>query len=89
MAASEELGIHQVLKAMAGPTGFEPDSPTDPFDRGRFVLDLNRAALVELAGPKHLAVVPGATHLFEEPGTLEQVARLASDLFQRYLVDRG
>ena len=53
------------------------------------VLDMNNTALVELAGPKHLAIVPGATHLFEEPGALDQVASLASDWFQRYLVDRG
>jgi putative phosphoribosyl transferase len=50
------------------------------------VLDLNRSALAELAGPKELAIVPGATHLFEERGALEQVARLASDWFRRYLV---
>jgi putative phosphoribosyl transferase len=52
-----------------------------------FVLDLNRQALAELAGPKELAIVPGATHLFEEPGALEQVAQLASQWFQRYLIE--
>jgi dienelactone hydrolase len=51
------------------------------------VLDLNRRALTELAGTKELAVVPGATHLFEEPGALEQVAMLASGWFRRYLQD--
>jgi len=45
------------------------------------VLDLNRAALAELRCEKHLAVVPGATHLFEEPGTLEQAAKAASNWF--------
>jgi hypothetical protein len=50
---------------------------------------MNRAALVGLAGPKHLAIIPGATHLFEEVGTLEQVALLASDWFRRYLLDRS
>jgi len=50
------------------------------------VLALNREALVRLAAPeKNLAVVPGATHLFEEPGTLEQVAWLATDWFRRHL----
>ena len=34
---------------------------------------------------KELKIVPGATHLFEEPGKLEEVARLAADWFQRYL----
>lgn len=33
----------------------------------------------------HLEIVPGATHLFEEPGTLEQTARLAADWFARFL----
>ena len=35
---------------------------------------------------RKMEIVPGATHLFEEPGTLEQVARLARDWFVRYLV---
>lgn len=50
------------------------------------VLGLNRRALAELAGLKELAVVPGATHLFEEPGALEQVAVLASGWFRRHLL---
>lgn len=45
------------------------------------VLDLNRAALAELRCDKELVVVPGATHLFEEPGALEAVVDLASDWF--------
>jgi dienelactone hydrolase len=46
------------------------------------VIELNRTALDRLGSPhKQLAIVPGATHLFEEPGTLEEVARLASDWF--------
>lgn len=49
------------------------------------VLQLNQQALARLAGVKELAVVPGATHLFEEPGTLEQVAQLARDWFRRHL----
>jgi len=49
------------------------------------VVGLNQAALERLGGPKRLAIVPGATHLFEEPGTLEQVSRLASDWFSHYL----
>jgi putative phosphoribosyl transferase len=51
------------------------------------VLELNRAALELLPGEKLLVVVPGATHLFEEPGALEQVARLAVDWFSRHLAD--
>lgn len=49
------------------------------------VLDMNRQAYALLTGGKDLVVVPGATHLFEEPGTLEEVARLATQWFQRYL----
>ena len=51
------------------------------------VLALNKAALALLRGPRELAVVPGASHLFEEPGTLEAVARLSSDWFARHLGD--
>jgi putative phosphoribosyl transferase len=43
------------------------------------VLELNREAMLQISGPVQLAVVPGATHLFEEPGALEQVAQLAVD----------
>ncbi len=49
------------------------------------VLELNRAARAELRGPSELAVVPGATHLFEEPGTLDAAAALARDWFRQYL----
>lgn len=49
------------------------------------VLRLNEQALAQLPGEKALEVVPGASHLFEEPGTLEQVADLAADWFRRYL----
>jgi len=53
--------------------------------RDHGVLDYNRAALAQLGGPKELVVVPGATHLFEEPGALERVAELAAQWFERYL----
>jgi putative phosphoribosyl transferase len=49
------------------------------------VIDLNRQAYDKLTAEKHLAIVPGATHLFEEPGTLQEAARLAADWFKRYL----
>jgi pimeloyl-ACP methyl ester carboxylesterase len=51
------------------------------------VLDLNSQAIAKLGGSKALSVVAGATHLFEEPGALEQVARLARDWFVDELVD--
>ena len=49
------------------------------------VLELNRAAQARLRCVTDLAVVPGATHLFEEPGALEEVSRLAAAWFTRYL----
>jgi putative phosphoribosyl transferase len=49
------------------------------------VLDLNREALAQLACEARLEIVPGATHLFEEPGTLEQAAALAATWFRRLL----
>lgn len=53
--------------------------------RDHVVLELNRRAQAEIRGKCELAVVPGATHLFEEPGTLEQVATLARDWFIDHL----
>ena len=54
------------------------------------VIVLNREALAQLAAPtKELVIVPGATHLFEEPGTLEEVARLAAGWFTRHLTPAG
>lgn len=47
---------------------------------------LNREASRQLPGEQQLQVIPGATHLFEEPGAMEEVARLAGDWFVRYLV---
>jgi len=49
------------------------------------VIRLNRAAYDRLRCEKQLIIVPGATHLFEEPGTLEEVARLARDWFAQHL----
>lgn len=49
------------------------------------VLELNEEAASELAAPHELAVVPGAGHLFEEPGALDEVARLAGDWLERHL----
>jgi dienelactone hydrolase len=49
------------------------------------VIGMNREALAQMRAEKRLEVVPGATHLFEEPGKLEEVARLAAEWFVRYL----
>ena len=56
-------------------------------ERDNAVLDLNKEALERLRVEKELAIVPGATHLFEEPGALEEVARLARDWFHRHFTD--
>lgn len=48
------------------------------------VIDLNQRAYKELNTEKELSIIPGATHLFEEPGALEQVAGLAAEWFIRY-----
>jgi dienelactone hydrolase len=53
--------------------------------RDEAVLELNRQALTRLCGEKQLVVVPRATHLFEEPGALNQVAQLATEWFVRHL----
>ena len=53
------------------------------------VISLNRQAYAHLNVPKRLEIIPGASHLFEEPGTLEQVAKLAGDWFSEHLGDRN
>ncbi|MCL5411196.1 MAG: dienelactone hydrolase family protein [Patescibacteria group bacterium] len=49
------------------------------------VLGLNQEAYEKIKSVKKLEIVPGATHLFEEPGTLEEVARLAAQWFKQHL----
>ncbi|MEX2671060.1 MAG: alpha/beta family hydrolase [Phycisphaeraceae bacterium] len=53
----------------------------------RAVLQLNRQAAEKLSGPHELSIIPKAGHLFEEPGALEQVARLACQWFAEHLGD--
>ena len=53
------------------------------------VIELNEKAYAQLRCEKELKIVPGATHLFEEPGTLEEVASLAAEWFQRHLQSRS
>ena len=53
------------------------------------VIELNQAALAQLRCEKQLAIIPGATHLFEEPGALDEVAKLARDWFGRHLTAPG
>jgi len=67
------------LPAVAAPTLLIVGGADEP------VLGLNGQAFARLTCEKELAVVPGATHLFEEPGALEEVARLAREWFLRHL----
>lgn len=53
------------------------------------VIALNREAFAQLRCEKDLVIIPGATHLFEEPGALDQVARLAREWFARHLIRTG
>ncbi len=55
----------------------------------RDVIRLNQEAFARLGSVKELQIVAGATHLFEEPGTLEEVSRLAREWFRRYLGGRS
>jgi pimeloyl-ACP methyl ester carboxylesterase len=57
-------------------------------ERDELVIELNEQAYAQLRCEKELKIVPRATHLFEEPGALEAVARLASDWFHRHLSPR-
>ena len=52
------------------------------------VISMNQEAFDALLGEKEMRIIPGATHLFEEPGALEEVARLARDWFAKYLTRR-
>lgn len=72
---------------LAGAALQEVRAPTLLIVGGRdtVVITLNTQALEQLTAEKRLEIVPGATHLFEEPGALEQVAALARDWFQQHL----
>lgn len=56
-------------------------------ERDEPVIQMNRRAMARMQGTVRLEIVPRATHLFEEPGTLEEVSRLAGEWFSQYLVD--
>jgi putative phosphoribosyl transferase len=54
-------------------------------ERDETVIELNREAYMRLRGERTVRIVPGATHLFEEPGALEEVAVMAAEWFSRWL----
>nr|WP_239522345.1 phosphoribosyltransferase family protein [Geodermatophilus sabuli] len=92
LVAAADAGVAAVVSRggrpdLAGPALAGVRAPTLLVVGGRddAVLELNRLAQARLRCPNRLAVVPGATHLFEEPGTLEQVAELARDWFLTHL----
>jgi putative phosphoribosyl transferase len=72
---------------LAGPTLAQVRAPTLLIVGGNDfqVIELNREAFARLNCEKQLVIVPGATHLFEEPGALDAVARLAREWFERHL----
>ncbi len=96
LKAAAELGT--IIRAVVS-RGGRPDLAGDALSRvavpvllivggsDELVIDLNRQAERLLGGKKEIAIVPGATHLFEEPGALARVAELASAWFKRYLLD--
>ncbi len=94
VAAAEEPGRVQAVVSrggrpdLAGPALPRVRAPTLLIVGGEdaLVLDLNRSAMRRMAAPVELAVIPGAGHLFEEPGALERVVELARDWFERWLV---
>jgi len=91
-AAAGDPGVAAVVSRggrpdLAGPRLGEVSAPTLLIvgSRDPMVLDLNREAQAALRAECRLEVVAGATHLFEEPGALDQVARLARDWFLRWM----
>ena len=97
MAAAERADVVGAVVSrggrpdLAGPALTRVKAPTLLIVGGNDfpVIDLNRAALAQLHCEKQLVIVPGATHLFEEPGALDQVAQLAREWFKRYLLTQS
>ena len=76
---------------LAGPALGQVRAPTLLLvgERDEQVLDLNRRAAAELGAPVELELVPGATHLFGEPGALEHVTRSTASWFSRHLTEEA
>jgi pimeloyl-ACP methyl ester carboxylesterase len=72
---------------MAGPALTRVQAPTLLIvgEADFLVVRLNQEAFAKLTCEKRLVIVPGATHLFEEPGALDEVAHLAREWLERYL----
>ena len=96
LVAAAELPISAVVSRggrpdLAGPSLAKVKAPTLLIVGGEdtHVIALNRKAMEQLSCEKRLEIVPGATHLFEEPGTLEEVAILARKWFLQHLGQQG
>ena len=92
LAASVDCRVNAIVSRggrpdLAGPALQRVTAPTLLIvgSRDPLVIELNERALAQLGGEAQLEIVPGATHLFEEPGTLEQAASLATAWFRRWL----
>jgi len=92
MAAAERPAVGAVISRggrpdLAGDALPQVQSPTLLIVGGAddVVIELNRAAMTRMRAHVELTIIPGATHLFEEPGTLEQVSHLAVGWCRRHL----
>jgi putative phosphoribosyl transferase len=94
IAAAGDQSVRAVVSRggrpdLAGDALHDVQAPTLMIVGGRDprILEANRQASLELSAPHRITVIPGATHLFEEPGALEKVAALAADWFGQHLKD--
>ena len=88
--ANSEVPIRAIVSRggrpdLAGPALPKVKAPTLLIVGGEdtIVIEMNKSALTQMTCPNELRIIPGASHLFEEPGTLEQVAELAAEWFVR------
>lgn len=99
-AIKAAAGLKGTIKAIVS-RGGRPDMATEQLSAvdcpvllivggaDRTVLTLNRQALALIHAEKELAIIPGATHLFEEPGALEEVAKLAAGWFDSHILKKA
>jgi putative phosphoribosyl transferase len=87
--AQTDIPIHAIVSRggrpdLAGPALANVKAPTLLIVGGddTVVIEMNQDALAKMRCPKELRLIPGATHLFEEPGALEQVAEMAAEWFE-------
>jgi len=87
--AQSEIPVHAIVSRggrpdLAGPALPKVKAPTLLIVGGddTAVIEMNRDALAKMRCPKELRLIPGATHLFEEPGALEEVAEMAAEWFE-------